>query len=238
MKRVLACLALAAALWPLCADAGRRPFFWVYDTEVVPDRGVELEQWVWERRYPKALKLDMSSVWWAPVVGVSDHLEVALPIEWFWVQGQGSNIDTAGVDLRYRFLDPDPEKAGPVVPLVRAGVKRLFRSQVTQGELNLVLSVDAATWLHFAFDVGGVIRSDGELWGTFATGASAKLSESWRGGVEALSEVFEQPDKSFVMLGPDVSYSLGRFWFTGGVLIGLNRTAPKVMPRMIWAVGF
>jgi hypothetical protein len=234
-----AALALAVALLGSAAEAGRRPFFWVYDTEVLPARAVEVEQWVWAARMPGGAG-DHASLWWAPVVGLTDQLELALPVEWYWRRGQGTAFDTAGVDLRWRLFSADPDQAGPWVPLLRVGVKSVIGSDALIGEANAVVGVDVGPRLHAAVDLGVIARTGvSAITGTYAAGASYLVTDELRLGAELFGELFfNSASPGFVMAGPNLSYTLGRFWLTAGALIGLSNAAPRLMPRLIWAVAF
>ena len=59
-------------------QAGRRLLAWPYDTETLPQRGVEIEQWISEEA-----EVDDGNVeawlWFSPVVGITDEIELALP---------------------------------------------------------------------------------------------------------------------------------------------------------------
>src|SRR5215470_14351616 len=79
---VLAVLFVGATVGP--AFAGRTRFGWITDTETIPQRAVELESWVLEQDGKGAdgvPKTDQTLVWWAPVIGLTDRLELALPVE-------------------------------------------------------------------------------------------------------------------------------------------------------------
>ena len=52
VRRFVLLGALALAVLPTPAEAGRRPFIWVWDTEIVPKGDVELEQWLWHQEEP------------------------------------------------------------------------------------------------------------------------------------------------------------------------------------------
>src|SRR5437660_1217653 len=67
------------------AHAGRTFYGWLYGTEVMPERGVELETWVDERNVQFMSAQDHETTWWvAPLIGITDQLELALPIESKW----------------------------------------------------------------------------------------------------------------------------------------------------------
>src|SRR5262245_65709667 len=81
MRRLVSLVMLGALLLPSVARAGRTRFGWLYDTETVPERGVELETWMLEEDGKGSPPVDESSLWLAPVVGVTDRVELAFPIE-------------------------------------------------------------------------------------------------------------------------------------------------------------
>jgi hypothetical protein len=242
--RAVPTLALVAALaaLPATAHAGRRPFIWTYDVEVMPERGVELEQWVWER-YGGAT--DLTSVWFSPIVGITDHVELALPIEWFfWEEPDSTQLETWGADLRIRLDSVDPVEAGAVVPLVRLGAKRLVRhpEDAVQLEGNLVLGLDLWEPLHAAVDLGVIAHTDGKLVApTYGAGLSFDLGKGLRAGGELFGEHFvEGPGAGtgWLMAGPNAAWSEGRVWVTVGLLLGVTETAPDATPRLLWAIAF
>src|SRR4051794_18084075 len=97
-------LAIVLALLPSAAHAARRPFTWAYDTAIVPDGELELEQWLWMRGRNVADSSEPAHywIWWGPVFGIGDHLELALPFQILSEGGGGTWLDDFEVDLRYR----------------------------------------------------------------------------------------------------------------------------------------
>jgi hypothetical protein len=63
---VVACVMGLA--WATPAQAGRRPFIWTFDTEIVPKGDVELEQWLWARSRSPEFP-ERPSVYWQCVAG-------------------------------------------------------------------------------------------------------------------------------------------------------------------------
>ena len=60
LRSILAVLILASALAGGRAEAGRRAFLFAYDSEIVPEGDVELEQWWWaESRIPASAEMEM-----------------------------------------------------------------------------------------------------------------------------------------------------------------------------------
>ncbi len=246
---------VAATLAPLLllsvpAEAGRRPFIWTWDTEVLHEREVELEQWIWE--VDKGNK-SVAWLWWAPIFGLTDTLELAVPLEgrtaWTRTPGasagdpdviqQDTRIARWGLELRWRLAENDPEESGPVVPLLRVAIKR----DVTSGwawllEGNVVASYDRGDF-HTTLDLG-IFDRIGDVKGTWATyswGAIYGDRDGLRFGGEVFGEIgLSEGWKSFTMVGPDIAWTHGRAWLTLGCLIGVTEDAPKLMPRLLWAV--
>lgn len=239
---LMALTAMAVLAPPSAAFAGRRPFFWTYDTEVVPERGAELEMWYTERVFPTAK--DQTHVWTAPIVGLTDRLELALPFEWgYWQASKSTQFDWYGAELRWRLSDPDPETAGPLTFLVRGGASRRVRDRDdVQFEANGVAAYEFAGRCKANADIGAVARySNKELYATYAGGLSCRAIGDLRAGGELFGEIVSHSSaglKSMTMAGPNIALTHGRFWMAGGVLIGLTANAPTAMSRLIWAIAF
>ena len=247
----LACACcVVASLLPATAEAGRRPWIWVWDTEVLHEREIEVEQWIWEMNAggPKAAWL-----WWSPVIGITDTMELAIPVEaaWWWrptkddpdVWRSATQFETWGLSLRWRLAENDADEAGPFVPLVRLAVKHLVvqdehTEQEWQLEGNVVMSYDVSK-LHNALDLGFFYTTGGAQWATYALGSTWQLNDALRLGGEVFGEIGLSPGrKTFTMAGPDLGWTHGRAWVTVGCLIGVTEKAARWMPRLIWAVKF
>ncbi len=245
---VLAVLALAVL--PAPAEAGRRPFIWVYDTEIVPKGDVELEQWLWARsRSPS----DPSSparywLWWAPVFGLTQRLELAVPFEVVATRDR-TQFESFSADLRLR-LNPRGDDS-PWQPLVRLAYRHsIHTSQPSRVDANFVQSYETEGGLRLALDLGAqvgipALRGSGaplRLLGTYAAGASYPLIESeLRASLEVFGELPLRniPGGTHQFVGADLAWTFDRTWVTLGVLVGLTPIAPETprfMPRLIWAV--
>src|SRR5512147_2708649 len=112
------------------ASAGPSRHAWLYGTEVLPERQVEIETWVQEEDGKGDDHADETLWWVAPVVGLTDQVELAIPFE---VVSESSDaapeprvaFEHYGVELRWRLVTSDPVEAPAVVPLLRVGIKRL-----------------------------------------------------------------------------------------------------------------
>ncbi len=235
-------LAVVSALLPQQAFAGRRPFMWVWDSEVLGERGVELEQWVTERNLKNSQ--DSTAIWFAPVLGITDQLELALPFEWVHRQGKdATQLDWYGAELRWRLAPADKLEAGPWAPLVRLAVQRPVRDRdVYRVEANAVLSWDPAERWHATADLG--LRHHfgaDESQVTYAAGVSARLLGELRLGAEWFGRhVLVSTDglSSFNMVGPNLGWTHGRLWVTAGWMVGLDQGSPNGMGRLLWAIAF
>jgi hypothetical protein len=248
LRRAALLLAVVAAVIGIGrAQAGRRLLAWPYDTETLPDHGVELEQWIWEEadaENPEAW------LWWAVVVGVTDQLELALPLEWQWQYGLPTQLEDYGVDVRWRIAPRDGgEDAWPVAPLLRAGVKRhlVNNRNAVALELDAVVSTDIDRLAHFVIDAGVkdlIEGGDHTVTVDLMAGGTVLLGEGFRVGGTVWAQLLAASPAggtglAFIAAGPDISWSHGRFWVTAGVPIRLTSNGgPGLQPRLTWGVLF
>lgn len=257
MRTVLALL--AACLLPGTAHAGRSFYGWLYGTEVMPERGVELQTWVFETNDKYGTDgMQESSIWWGPQIGITDQLELSLPIELYWSSDTDPDMNVTrpvftfrrfGIEARYRLAVPDPVDAPPVVPLVRLAVKRdISARDNVRIEADLVASYEAGA-VHLLADLGFIAdtaRRYTEL--RPSVGLSIRVAGELRLGAEGYSELSLDTQKastgtpptfppvSWAAVGPNLSWTHGRFWLSATFGIGVYhiRTAPRVM----WGVAF
>src|SRR5262245_49821472 len=142
-------MALVAA--PGSAHAGRTFYGWLYGSEVMPERGVELQSWITEKNF----EFREETNWlFGAQVGITDQLELGLPLEIDWFRdidpmtmmttGVGTRFARFGAELRYRFVTQDPVDAPAVVPLLRVAAKRLIGDRGgIQPEADFVLSYES-----------------------------------------------------------------------------------------------
>jgi hypothetical protein len=231
------------------ARAGRSPFGWVRGTEVLPERGVEIETWIFEENGvgnddEPDITPDETTVWWQTVIGITDRIELAIPIEFRHLQ-LGESDETllyaAGVEGRWRFTTSDPVEAGPVAPVLRLGVHRLINARrKTRGEAGFALGIDLGERVHAGIDVGASwvwSRDESEFELTPAGGLSVRLVDELRAGAEVYAEVtLEGTDEDWVAAGPNLAWTHGRFWLSGSMLIGIREITAA--PRVNWGVAF
>ena len=229
-------LAIGVMAAPGVASAGRTFYGWLpYGTDVMPERGVELQTWVYEIDDLGNDHTRESSLWIGPLVGITDQLELALPVEFEWTQSDLSQpsftMKRFGAELRYRFVTPDPEHAPPVVPLGRIAVKRDIQVRdATIVEGDLVASYQTGR-LHTMIDIGGVLtiqpnQTTIEL--RPGVGVSVAVHGDLRVGAEGYGEFPTSGDAShrWYGIGPDLAWTHGRFWLSAAYLVGiLNVTA-------------
>lgn len=241
---------LAVAVLPAPAEAGRRPFIWVYDTEIVPKGDLELEQWLWARARVPGVEGDRARywVWWGPVFGLTQNLELAVPFQVLstWERTQ---LESFEADLRMR-LNPRGHD-GAWQPLLRVSYHQgIHTSALSRIDANLVQSLALESGLRLVLDLGaqtGVPALRGgagpvQLLGTYAVGVSYPVVEDeLRLSLEAFGEIPLQgiSGGQHHFVGADVAWTFDRTWVTLGLLVGLTPLAPETpqfMPRLIWAV--
>jgi hypothetical protein len=243
VRTVLAVL-LLACLGPRTAHAGRSFYGWLYPTEVMPERGVELQTWIIEQNDKHGANGRESSLWWGVLIGVTDRLELALPIELEWSRTDEDETRFTfrrfGLEARYRFVTSDPEEAPALVPLLRVAVKRdVSARDDVRLEADAVFSYEAGP-VHVLIDAGFVsdlkpnqrhseLRPGGGI--SFRVGGGVRL------GAEGYAEVsLDSRQESWAAAGPNLSWTHGRFWFSGAFGFGLYHV--KLAPRFMWGVAF
>jgi hypothetical protein len=234
---VRAWLAVLVALqaWAPDAVAARRRFAWVWDTDTLPQRTVELEWWVSELTGYAQPRADLAV---HGVVGLTDTLELALPLELRWRPELGTDFYAYGLDLRWRLASPDLQEVGPVIPMVRAGVRRLIQTDEAEFEGHVIVSIDAGRAVRAVLDTGATVRTgSGAAVLTFGAGVSYALGEDLHLGIESYGEksLHDADDDFWITAGPNLSFTHGRFWITAALPIGLHRDAPDFLPRIVWA---
>jgi hypothetical protein len=244
--RTAAVVALALLFGERAAHAGRSHFGWLYDTETVPERGVELEQWLSDQHRQGSTHRYETSVWWGPVIGITDQVELALPIEWTWTAADDAASRTTlarfGGEVRWRLVTADPVDAPAWVPLVRLAIKRpVFEKEAAQVEADAVLSFDCGR-VHAVADAGfydDIHRGDDAVATHSGVGVSVALTDELRAGAEAYVEASltgEDDDEDWATVGPNLAWTHGRFWLTASLDIGVYQI--QSAPRIKWGVAF
>ncbi|MCW5805980.1 MAG: hypothetical protein KIT31_26680 [Deltaproteobacteria bacterium] len=246
MRQAFACVVAIVVLasGPRTAEAGRVFFGWLYGTEVMPERGVELQQWVYEKSNLGDSRIRESSIWWAPLIGVTDQLTIAIPVELEWLAQKGKeteyNFRRFGVEARYRLVTQDPEDKPAFAPLIRVGVKRDVEVRdVVLLEGDFVGSFDSGR-LQLLVDlgvVGTVSRETAKIDLRPGVGFSVRMKGDFRLGAEAYGEVnLQEGGNKWFGVGPNFAWTQGRFWLSGAMLVGISNI--KVAPRFMFGISF
>ena len=227
------------------AQAGRSFFGWLGGTEVMPERSVELQNILAEENRVEDEANRSESLWAASAfVGVTDQLELNFPFEFLWGRTPGMPGSTAfsayGIEARYRLVSMDPEDAPAFAPLIRATLKRnVLQRDVATPQLAFVATYEMGSVVIGA-DLGvsaDVTRDDAELSAHPSVGVSVLAVGDLRFGAELYSEIaLEEDGASYVAVGPNLSWTHGRFWVSAAYAIGVYRI--KDAPRMQWGIAF
>jgi hypothetical protein len=229
---------LALLVGSATAHAGRTHFAWSYGTDVIPERGTELETWILEENQKGDDKVDETAFWWGLVVSLTAHVEMSISTEAKFeksmVEEPGVHFTRWGVDVRYRPQSPDPIDAGPIATLFRFGAKRLIEDRAgVRLEGNIVASYTAGRVLA-ALDAGVIVQrtpdeTDFEL--RPGAGVSVRAIDDLRFGVEAYAELVARGGgTTWLTVGPTISLTHGRFWGAATYGIGVLgiRDAPRI----------
>ena len=248
MRTVFAFLLVACVL-TRPAHAGRSYYGWLYGAEVMPERGVELQTWIQDENDKYGTRIKETWLSWGPMVGITDQLELGLPVELVWSDtisqmDQSEKVSFTfkrfGIEARYRLVSPDPVEASPYSPLIRVAVKRdvTVRDNVRL-EGDAVVAYEAGT-LQGLIDIGltGDLAPSSRHFELHpGAGVSVLATGGLRVGVEAYGELsLDSAAESWATAGPNLSWTHGRFWVSGMFGVGLYHV--KVAPRVIWGIAF
>jgi hypothetical protein len=237
----------ALVLAPTPAFAGRTFYGWLYGTEVMPERGVELQTWVLERDGLDPNNAHETDLWVGPLIGITDQLELALPVEMVWLDpdasgGANFTMRRYGAELRYRLVTMDPVEAPAIAPLIRIAAKRdVVVRDATIFEADVVASYQKGR-VHALIDLGGVATLDGGLTGNHfqarpGAGISIKVTDELRLGAEFYGEIdVDDSVTRWIAAGPNMAWTHGRFWLSAAYGIGIKGI--DAAPRMMWGVAF
>ena len=226
------------------AYAGRTFFGWLYGTEVMPERSAEIQTWVLEENGRGPANLKETSLWWSPLIGVTDQLELALPVEFAWTRADGADADFTfsrwGIEARYRLVTQDPEDAPAFAPLIRVAVKRdVGVRNAIQPEIDAVISYDAGP-VQVLLDLGMVgqfTKDDNRLEFRPGGGVSVQVVGDLRLGAEAYAQIdLDNSDNSWAIVSPNLAWSHGRTWISAAMGIGVYQIDNA--PRIMWGIAF
>jgi hypothetical protein len=228
---------------PGVAHAGRSFFGWLVGSEVMPERSVELQNWVSEENRIDEEGDRSESLWGVgPLIGITDQLELFLPLNIIWGRTPGMPGSTAlhdyGAEVRYRLAVP--QDAPPFVPLVRASVDRyVLERDVMRAKVGFVGSYETGSVM-VATDLaiaGDVSRDDQHFEARTGAGISVLVGGDLRLGAEAFAQLsLDDAGSSWAVVGPNLSWTHGRFWVSAMYGVGLYQI--KDAPRMQWGIAF
>ena len=237
----------AACAAPGTASAGRTYYGWLYGTEVMPERGAEIQTFVSEENILTHEARASDSDWWfAPAIGINDQLELVLPVEMDWTvsddQGPRFTFVNYGAELRYRLVTQDPTDKPAFAPLVRIALKRVVTGgrDTWQPEGDIVASYDV-TRVQLLADVGVIADLSSELTHFElhpGFGVSVLTVSSLRFGAEAFGEIDldNNGGRSWAAAGPNIAWSHGRTWLSAAYGIGIY--AIRDAPKINWGIAF
>ncbi len=239
-------IAAAVLLAPAAASAGRTQYGWLFGTDVMPERGAEIQTWVTEENSSSGVNYH-NTIWGVQaLIGITDQLELALPVEMVWFDsdesGPGFTWQSYGVEARYRFVSSDPVDAPPFAPLARIAIKRdVIARDTLVAEANFVASTTTASGSVAALlDLGGVgrfTRDDAKFELRPGLGVSFKVYGDFRLGAEVFAHIsVDESDDRWVAAGPNLAWSHGRSWVSAAMGIGLYQI--KTAPALQWGIMF
>jgi hypothetical protein len=228
--RAAVVIATAILCCPAIAAAGRSHFGWIYGSEINPNNGVELENWIIDTNQKGAADggtVDETETWTGIVFALSEHVQLAVALETNYTDDHmttpATNVDKFGADVRWR---PQAADAKGLTTLFRFGLKRLVADRAgVRTEADIVTSFEAGRFVA-SLDVGAIeehLPGDNVFEAHPGIGASVRVVGGFRVGAEVYGEfTVIGPDPSWAVAGPTVSLTSGRLWgaatFGAGVL--------------------
>jgi hypothetical protein len=245
-NRILLAAMAIALLGADDADAGLRLSAWSFDTNTVPERHVELEQWITQNISGDDGMTGSTTFLWAPIVGVTDQIEVALPVTATHSRALGTTqFETFGLEARWRLVprDRDPLIRRKIVPLLRAGVRRLVADDdAVRISGHAVVGFDPTPEIHVVVNAGVATLTDPEtIVIEYSAGATYAVTPDVRLGIDAFGDyaaVTPAAKQGRFSVGPAIALTHGRFWVAASVPIGLTSKSADAIPRLIWAIAF
>ncbi len=228
------------------ASAGRTQYGWLFGTEVMPERGAELQTWIDEENGRGPENIHWTTWGFTALVGVTDQLELSFPLEFLWRDSDAFEPSFTwsqyGVEARYRFVSSDPVDAPPFAPLARIAVKRdVTVRDLVVVEADLVASTTTPSGTVMALvDLGvtaGITKDKQSIELRPGAGVSFRAVGDLRIGAEVFAEInIDESEQSWAAAGPNLAWSHGRFWLSAAFGIGIYHieTAPKVQ----WGIAF
>jgi hypothetical protein len=260
---VAACVAI-----PTPALAGRSFYGWLYDTDVMPERGAELQTWVLERDDFGSNNEHETGMWLGALVGITDQLELALPVEFEWtdadMQGADFTLRRYGVELRYRLVPPDGKDTSPAaapaagdfglappppprhhafVPLIRVAAKRdVIVRGATILEADLVMSYQTGR-VHADLDLGAVatLAPSDEGGSHFQARPGAGVSIRAVGELRFGAELYGEldvDDSNVRWLAVGPDMAWTHGRFWLSAALGIGITGIDWAPRAMWGIAF
>jgi hypothetical protein len=234
--RITGC-ALALLCIPMPALAGRSNFGGLPSADVVDDGNVELDSRLADQNDVGSLH-ERSTAWWiAPTIGLTNSVELQLPVEMTRRSQTGSKseftLSSFGADARYRFSQAVPA-------LFRFGLSRdVVIRNLGRAELDVVVAYElgpvqllADAGITFEANRGGV-----HLAARPGAGVSVRVKPDVRVGAEVFGvRSFDSAVESWAVIGPNLAFTHGRFWFAGSFGIGVHNISTA--GRLVWGIGF
>ncbi|HRK08052.1 MAG TPA: hypothetical protein PLZ57_09815 [Pseudobdellovibrionaceae bacterium] len=242
--------ALVLCLAPV-ASAGKRPFTWVWDAEVLREGEVELEQWLWSKRNTQ---MHIGYIWFAPVIGVTNQLELAFP--WEIMGGSGTPMKMANMAGEVRYLWTNPLTEGRRFHFLTRGFLQQNFNDGRDGRntgpldttqwwgLNLVTAYGDLNGSHVTLDLGHMMDlGPTEHWLRIATASLGYVHRVRRGLLLGGEVFFERGLPGYkeqlnnLMAGPVINVFHKNYWITVGALTGVRKDQDTLfMPRFMFGV--
>jgi hypothetical protein len=268
--RAVRALLVALALGPTPAFADRTSHLFVDETQLLPEGDVELENWVWAQgQIPSSYEPYTAGtyttgwIWFGPTVGISNHLEMSLPVV-VYSDSTWMSLNSISLVARYRFFSREQDDG--LQPLLRVEYQQPLSNNLYAGPPTLKVLLAATygplTGVRGTVNVGvqlglpflmsstagcrGLLKNpcSGSVsaLGTAALAVSVPLGKEFRIAAELDGQLplggEPYPNLAQLYLGPSLAWTRGQIWVTFGTLFGLTNNSYRYVPKVLWGVTF
>ncbi len=226
------------------AMAGPRDYAFTQGTEIVPDKVVELEDWLGATT-PRG-DGDSAWEWWlGPVAGLTDHVEASLLAVLAQPADAGLALESLRLSLSYapwakneRYVDlvVRGEVGIPVAAGQPTTTWLLVILGTDLGGFNLV--ANAGGFVAFDESEAGSVTTSTNTYVVYDVGASYELIGRLRIGAELFGQARLGGDDQSTFAGPSVAWRHGRMWLAGTLGFGIGDESAARRARVVLGIAF
>lgn len=250
LNKLLLISIVGLLLCPGQAHAGRKNSIFTLETQTLNLGDFEFEEWIWGKIGIPNSQSSIGWIWFAPVYGLTRHIEIAFPWE-IAMSGSKTSLTDVALDTHIILYDRIENTERLVWPMLRLLYQLNFDHPSNLGRplvpwlgANVVLAIGDPLATHANLDLGyfgdAALATQQLRYHTFGLSYIYTLIEKELNlGAEYYHEIslnsrFDSGRRFF--LGPSLSFARSQVWITFGVLRGLTSQSPRYQSRLMMGV--